>query len=352
MKEETAPFLLGLICSLSSLCAFWAAQYVYRSEPGMHAGAGFMASLLVMPLVFVIALALAGAIFGGVLAIVKASGARLYLVLGAFVIFFLGHGKPSMIEMIIAMVAFPFGYFHHKKTRTDADDLDHFMQSNRATKITPEQQYLRQFPSPLWDALDLEHCTPLSVIEGKLAAHPFMIIEMRHLAHGLLAENGEMASSTFFVINHLKNHPGLRITQYPRQFQISADSHYVYLVSTSKKVKPGEWEFLLEQTMQVVDGLVVADAPDGPAASNVSNELPARTYTPVGAGRLVHAFWTVVALLFAGLSFAYGMGGLLGLTKLAPTWAETSKLGLQCLLAGLFFLFGAWISWSKYKKRA
>ena len=214
-----------------------------------------------------------------------------------------------------------------------------------ATKIAPSKEYLNKFASPLWDLLDLENCKPLAIIEGEREDYPFIIIDMQHDELGLLAGDQRTAVSTFFIVAHRKKISHPRITQPLVDFQISADKQHVYLVSPKKKVRPGEWEAILKKARNVAESLVES-------GTNTASEKPfPATYTPVGGGAWVQAFWALVSLLFSILFLIEGFGGLLGWIKLDPSRSESIKLSLQFLLASPFAFWGAFYYYKKFKMR-
>ncbi|MFZ6798394.1 hypothetical protein [Undibacterium sp. Di24W] len=213
-----------------------------------------------------------------------------------------------------------------------------------ATKIAPSKEYLNKFTSPLWDLLDLENCKPLAIIEGEREDYPFIIIDMQHDELGLLAGDQRTAVSTFFILAHQKKISHPRITQPLVDFQISADKQHIYLVSPKKKVRPGEWEVVLKKAINVADALVEADT------DKSAKPFPA-TYTPVGGGAWVHAFWALMSLLFSILFLIEGFGGLLGWIKLDPSRSESFKLSIEFLVASPFAFWGALYYYQKFKKR-
>ena len=101
-----------------------------------------------------------------------------------------------------------------------------------ATKITPSKEYLQKFTSPLWDALDLEDCTPLMIVEGKQGTLPYMVIEMQHRAYGILSRNGATAVSTFFIVTLPDASAKQRITWYPPARRVSTSLYSSSLSDT------------------------------------------------------------------------------------------------------------------------
>lgn len=214
-----------------------------------------------------------------------------------------------------------------------------------ARKLPPSKEYLQQFSSPLWNLLDLEDCKPLTIIEGHRGAFAFRVIEMQHSAYGPLSDNGKTAVSTFFIVKHLKELSELEITKPPHQYQVSADRDYVYLVAPSKKVRPSDWEQLLKLTINIAESLCVQ------AADRVTSASSPKTFTPVGAGILVYGFWCLVCLIFAIVSLVYGIGGILGMTRLSTTGSGSAQLGWQFLLFSAGAFWGALLYYKKIKKR-
>lgn len=214
-----------------------------------------------------------------------------------------------------------------------------------AQKITPSKDYLQQFSSPLWDLLDLDDCKPLTIIEGHRDTLPFIVIEMQHAAYGPLSDNGKTAISTFFIVRHLKKLSKPVITQVPHGYQVSADGDCVYLVVPSKKVRPGEWETMLEKTLALAVSVC-----DQTAVSSTQTNV-GRTYTPVGAGLFINAFWFLVCLVFGVLFIIYGLGAILGMTSLSESRSESVLLGWKLLLLSAGAFFGAFLYYKKIKKR-
>jgi hypothetical protein len=214
-----------------------------------------------------------------------------------------------------------------------------------AQTINPTKDYLQQFSSPLWDLLDLDDCKPLTIIEGHRGTLPFVVIDMQHAAYGPLSDNGKTAISTFFIVRHLKKLSNAVITQVPPGYQVSADSDCVYLVAPSKKIRPGQWESMLEKT------LAMAASVSDRVAVSATQTTVRRTYTPVGAGLFINAFWFLVCLLFGVLFIIYGLGGILGMTSLSESRSESVLLGWQLLLLSAGSFFGAFLYYKKIKKR-
>lgn len=127
MKENNEPFWAAWIFVAALLYAIWASMHLYHSDPGLQNGVGIMVSWLVMPLVFCVALGIAGAVFGWAFHFVKDPRTRTCFLLVAFAVFFLGYGKPSIFVILVALIAFPFAYFKAKGTGKDEKDLQDFM---------------------------------------------------------------------------------------------------------------------------------------------------------------------------------------------------------------------------------
>ncbi|WP_395010660.1 hypothetical protein [Undibacterium sp.] len=214
-----------------------------------------------------------------------------------------------------------------------------------AKNIIPSREYLKQFSSPLWDLLDLENCEPLTIIEGFRENFPFVVIEMRHLAYGPLSDNGKTAISTFFIVKHLQQLTDPVITQYPSEYQVSADLDCVYLVLPSKKIRPGNWEAMLAKTIQVATTL--KDQVGLPP----NQRKQRKTYTPVGAGVLINSFWALVCLLVSVVFLICGVGSILGIIPLADIKSESVSLGWKCLLISPGAFWGASYYYERVKKR-
>lgn len=214
-----------------------------------------------------------------------------------------------------------------------------------AEQIPPSREYLQQFESPLWELLDLEDCKPLTIIEGTRAHFPFIVIEMQHAAYGPFSDNGKTTTSTFFVVRHGQP-AGAKLHTSPSQsYQVSTDRDCVYLVIPGKKVRPGAWETMLGQACNVAMSL----ADHGATWDNQVTR--GRSYTPAGAGVLIYACWFLISLSFAILSFVFGIGGLLGMTKLDSNKSASTSLAWQFLLFSAGAFGGAYYYYKRIKKR-
>ncbi len=220
-----------------------------------------------------------------------------------------------------------------------------------AEHVEPSMKYLQKFTSPLWDLIDLENYKPVSIIEAQRAGFDVVIIDMQHRAYGLMADNGQTANTTFFVLRHQSAYrqPQIadigRVRQYDVRLQVSVDSEAIYMAVPAKQIRPGEWEAILQ-----IMATLAAELKETPATGqqHVKGRV---SYRPVGAGYAVYLFWTIVSLIVAVTMLGFGLGGLFGLTKLAETWRESNKLSGEMLLASVFFFFGALHSYTKAKKR-
>jgi hypothetical protein len=213
-----------------------------------------------------------------------------------------------------------------------------------AIEVTPSKEYLRRFSSPLWDLLDLESCKPIQIVEGERGAYGFVIIEMEHFAYGLLSDNQDRASSTFFIVTIPESCSNRSINWYPPAYQVSVDRDYVYLVSPSKKLRPGDWERHLQLTIDVVESL------DDPAAKAFSPSNK-RTFQPVGGGVATYAISGLFSLGISVLGLVVGLGGIFGLIKVHSTWVESATKGLQYLFVSAVFFLGFLHCKKKIKKR-
>lgn len=214
-----------------------------------------------------------------------------------------------------------------------------------AKEVNPTREYLERFSKPLWDLMDFEGCKPLKIIEGQRDKYPFIIIDMQHDAYGPLSGDQRTAVSTFFIVNHCKDFAHPSFAQRSRRYQISVDNDYAYLVSPSKQVRPGDWEYILKILMKMADSLI--DSPSDSA--NRSARL--KTYHPVGMGVFTHAFWAIVCLIVAILLLAYGLGGILGIEAIKPAGNEPVKEGFKYLLASAMAFWGVGYYLKRMKKR-
>ena len=195
------------------------------------------------------------------------------------------------------------------------------------TLVTPSPDYLRKFLFPLWQKLDLEDCKPLQIVEGEQDGFPFTIIEMEHVAYGLLADNGRRTVSTFFIVG-IPRRPGVRrISRHPAGFQASVDRDHVYLGEHGRRPRPREWNALLALTIGVAQEL--DSAPPG---------QPSPRVRPAGAGAIVYGFWTAVCALAALFFGGYGLGVLVGLFKVEGGWTEVIVVAFSAFFMTLIAL--------------
>lgn len=202
-----------------------------------------------------------------------------------------------------------------------------------ATKITPSKEYLQKFTSPLWESLDLEDCTPLMIVEGKQGTFHYMVIEIQHRAYGILSRNGATVVSTFFIVTLPDASAKQRITWHPPAYQVSVDSHHVYLVLLSKKARPRDWKKLIQLTIDVANSLESEDS------ETDRSYLPRATYTPIGAGPVVNAFCGLGFLVFSLLLVVGGFSSMFGIVEYHPTCSARAS-GASCYLAQKIYELG------------
>lgn len=99
-----------------------------------------------------------------------------------------------------------------------------FSMNERAKEIDITPDFLKNFPDPLWNKLDLEDCKPLSAIEGVQDGYRFTIMELEHRDFGLLADNGKRAVTTFFVVAIPEAAADCYVSWRPVGTQVSSDS--------------------------------------------------------------------------------------------------------------------------------
>ncbi len=128
MSKQARPVWSAAIFSVAVLYGFWAASVQYLRDPGLHQGAGILISLVYLPLIFLIGMLVAGGVLGVVFKMITETTARAGLLLAALLVYVIGSGKPSLTGLILALLAFPFGYFFSQKASKDQQDLDKFME--------------------------------------------------------------------------------------------------------------------------------------------------------------------------------------------------------------------------------
>ena len=127
-KKVLAPLWAGITAVIAFLYGILAATKVYTSDPTLHQGGGILIAYVSLPFVFMIAMALVAAILTEILGHVNMEGKRSAIASAAIVIFFITHGKPSWPVLFAAVIVYFVGYFHSKKSQTDAKDLSEFME--------------------------------------------------------------------------------------------------------------------------------------------------------------------------------------------------------------------------------
>lgn len=235
--------------------------------------------------------------------------------------------------------------------------------NEKAREVEVKHDVLKTFSNPLWGKLDLENCKALSAIEGGQDGYRFIILELEHLRFGLLAENGQRAITTFFIVAIPNSTLGRHVAWHPIGCQVSTDSEYVYLARPGKQVRPKEWRHLIQETIKTVESLKSRGDIAGMAQAFET------TYRPVGAPAAVYAFWAVVAIALALLFIGTGVGTMFGLIDYradcfpnadTPTCKTTTtvwrgweafKAGGMYLLGASFCIFGALYSRERVRKR-
>lgn len=229
-----------------------------------------------------------------------------------------------------------------------------FSMNEKTKEIDITRDFLKNFPAPLWDKLDLEDCKPLSAIEGVQDGYRFTIMELEHLDFGLFADNGKRAVTTFFVVAIPEAAADRYVSWRPMDTQVSSDSKYVYLARPRKQARPKEWRNQIQLTIKAVESL------RGRAEMVDKAQVYEPTYRPVGAGVAINAFCAVVSFAFAVLFIGVGLAIMFGLIDYRPecfsfTNTVTSrckvtttvyrvgtalKVGGEYLLAGGLCIFG------------
>lgn len=232
--------------------------------------------------------------------------------------------------------------------------------NENAREVEVTGDFLEKFSNPLWNKLDLENCKALSAIEGGQDGYRFIILELEHLRFGLLAENGQRAVTTFFIVAIPGSILGRQVSWHPVGCQVSTDGGYAYLARPGKRARPKEWRHLIQETIKTVESLK--------RRGEVAGREPA-TYRPVGAPAAVHAFWAIVAIAFALLFLGAGVGTMFGLidyradcfpnaatprcTATTTVWRgwEAFKAGGMYLMGSGFCIYGAFYFRERVRKR-
>ena len=235
--------------------------------------------------------------------------------------------------------------------------------NEKAREVEVTRDFLSRFFNPLWDKLDLQNCKALSAIEGGQNGYRSIILELEHLRFGLLAENGERAITTFFIVAIPESFLGRHVSWHPIGCQVSTDRAYAYLARPGKQVRPKEWRHLIQATIKTVESLKTSGEVAGSAQAFET------TNRPVGAPTGVYAFWAVVAIAFAFLLIGTGLAIMFGIIDYRPdcfpnaatprckittaAWQgwEAFKTGGEYLLGGGFCIFGALSCRERVRKR-
>lgn len=201
----------------------------------------------------------------------------------------------------------------------------------REIEIAPD--FLKNFPDPLWDKLDLEYCRPLSAIEGWEDGYRFTILELEHRRFGPLAGNGATANTTFFIVAIPESITGRFVSWHPVDCHVSVDCSYAYLAKPGKQARPKKWHDLILATIKIVESLATRSE----MADKVQAYAP--TYRPVGVGAPVHAFWAIVSLAFSLLLVGVGLGIMFGLIDYRPECFSNSSAP-RCKATTSVYRFG------------
>jgi hypothetical protein len=345
MGKNLTPVWGGIVCVIAYLYGLLVTSKLIASEPDTTHGLGLIMTYIMKPIVFLLVSGITSGVLTALFGWIKDDKKRANIALPAIGVFFVMYGLPSLLVMSFAIGFYLMGYFYCQKLQTDERDLSRFMKHKQAENVKPADDYLDKFSSPLWDLIDLENCKPLTIVEGVRGGRPFVVIEMQHLAYGLLAENGKTATSTFFIVKHLKQLNDKAIKPSSNEYQVSVDRDWVYLVIPSKKIRPANWEEMLTTTVEVAATL--KDHEVVPA----NQENPKKTYTPVGPGVIIESFWLIVYLVFAVIFLIFGLVGISGMVYLADTRNESVVLGWQSLLVSAITFGAAFLQSKKVVKR-
>lgn len=230
--------------------------------------------------------------------------------------------------------------------------------NKRPRRVEVGNGYLTRFAAPLWDKLDLENCRALMAVEGHREGCHFIILDLEHLAFGLMGGDGRRDTTTFFIAAIPESIVGRRISWRPTGFQASADGRHVYVACPGEQARPGVWSELVHATIKTARSLKSGTE----LGDTAQPHEPA--YRPVGAGVAVNAFWAWVMLAFSALLTAGGLGTMLGWIDYRPgCMAQTDASDCQmavwrageAFLAGCRYLLASGVCWLGvfyYRERA
>ena len=345
MGKNLTPIWGGIVYMIAYLYSLLVTSELIANEPDATHGLGLIMMYIMVPIAFLLALGFVSAVLTGLFGWIKDDKKRANIALPAVGVFFVMYGTPSFLVIFFAIVSYLTGHFYSQKLQDDEHNRLQFKENNSAENLKPTSDYLKKFSSPLWDLIDLEDCKPLTIVEGVREGKPFVVIEMQHLAYGLLAENGNTATSTFFIVKHLQQLKDKTIKPSPNEYQVSIDRDWVYLVLPSKKIRTGNWEEMLAKAIEIA----ATHKEHGAVPPN--QEKQQKTYTPVGPGVIFHSLWLIVYLVFAVIFLIFGLVGISGMVHLADTRNESVVLGWESLLVSLVTFVAAFLQSKKVVKR-
>lgn len=206
-----------------------------------------------------------------------------------------------------------------------------------ANSITPTNEYLLKYASPLWQILGFENLKVLSIVEGKQDAYPYSIIELEHDANrGIISFKAETEVSMFFIVT-LPDNARRRITWHPADSHVSADSQHVYLTLPGERVRPRDWKQTLQQTIKVAKTL--ADGVPDTGKYHGAKPTFAQTGWKVLADTITNRI--LMHLLFSSVFF--GLGVTIALLGFDPAKCGSQPANIRdggCELQFLIYKYG------------
>lgn len=139
-----------------------------------------------------------------------------------------------------------------------------------AVKLTPPEGFLKTFAHPVWQKLGLSYCKAISLVEGQREGIPYTILALQHRGvKGLLAgENGATQVSTVFIVPIPDPKKRWKVTRSVTNFRVWVDERHVYLIDPGEEIPVAQWDFVLEQALDVVDRLAEVSSDEWQQSNN------------------------------------------------------------------------------------
>jgi len=167
-------------------------------------------------------------------------------------------GTPNLVSALLIGVAAVWTHRFIRRSREDRQDVDAFVFDENCCDIAVSPGFLQTFPAPLWNKLGLNgirHTYGLHAIEGMEDGHHFMVLELAHEGWGLIRDHDSELYTSFFIVAIPKAQQGRVMGWRPADFEVSVDDAFVYLARPGKKVRPRDWQSLINTTIRVVESL-------------------------------------------------------------------------------------------------